>query len=98
MDVLREVIALRQAGDVQASLALVDRSLAEGMSSNYLLDNRARALAQLNRENEAIQIWEVLSECGDLELQEKSKAISFPAKMSLCLASCLVFFTAGRCT
>ena len=73
MDVLREVIALRQAGDVQASLALVDHSLAEGMSSNYLLDNRARALAQLNRENEAIQIWEVLSECGDLELQEKSK-------------------------
>ena len=71
MDVLREVIALRQAGDVQASLALVDRSLAEGMSSNYLLDNRARALAQLNRENEAIRIWEVLSECGDLELQEK---------------------------
>ena len=75
MDVLREVIALRQAGDVQASLALVDRSLAEGMSSNYLLDNRARALAQLNRENEAIRIWEVLSECGDLELQEKSKRL-----------------------
>ena len=75
MDVLREVIALRQAGDVQASLALVDRSLAEGMSSNYLLDNRARALAQLNRENEAIQIWEFLSECGDLELQEKSKRL-----------------------
>ena len=75
MDALREVIALRQAGDVQASLALVDRSLAEGMSSNYLLDNRARALAQLNRENEAIHIWEVLSECGDLELQEKSKRL-----------------------
>ena len=80
MDVLREVIALRQAGDVQASLALVDRSLAEGMSSNYLLDNRARALAQLNRENEAIQIWEFLSECGDLELQEKSKRLVFQQK------------------
>ena len=80
MDVLREVIALRQAGDVQASLALVDRSLAEGMSSNYLLDNRARALAQLNRENEAIRIWEVLSECGDLELQEKSKRLVFQQK------------------
>ena len=80
MDVLREVIALRQAGDVQASLALVDRSLAEGMSSNYLLDNRARALAQLNRENEAIQIWEVLSECGDLELQEKAKRLIYQYK------------------
>ena len=82
MDVLREVIALRQAGDVQASLALVDRSLAEGMSSNYLLDNRARALAQLNRENEAIQIWEVLSECGDLELQETSKRLVYLQRTS----------------
>ena len=84
MDVLREVIALRQAGDVQASLALVDHSLAEGMSSNYLLDNRARALAQLNRENEAIQIWEVLSECGDLELQEKSKRLVKLARQQQC--------------
>ena len=84
MDVLREVIALRQAGDVQASLALVDRSLAAGMSSNYLLDNRARALAQLNRENEAIQIWEFLSECGDLELQEKSKRLVKLARKQQC--------------
>ena len=82
MDVLREVIALRQAGDVQASLALVDRSLAEGISSNYLLDNRARALAQLNRENEAIQIWEFLSECGDLELQETSKRLVYLQRTS----------------
>ena len=95
MDVLREVIALRQAGDVQASLALVDRSLAEGMSSNYLLDNRARALAQLNRENEAIQIWEVLSECGDLELQEKSKRLVFQQKCRYILHRVLYFSRLG---
>ena len=95
MDVLREVIALRQAGDVQASLALVDRSLAEGMSSNYLLDNRARALAQLNRENEAIQIWEVLSECGDLELQEKSKRLVFQQKCRCVLRRVLYFSRLG---
>ena len=95
MDVLREVIALRQAGDVQASLALVDHSLAEGMSSNYLLDNRARALAQLNRENEAIQIWEVLSECGDLELQEKSKRLVFQQKCRCVLHRVLYFSRLG---
>ena len=95
MDVLREVIALRQAGDVQASLALVDRSLAEGMSSNYLLDNRARALAQLNRENEAIHIWEVLSECGDLELQEKSKRLVFQQKCRCVLHRVLYFSRLG---
>ena len=78
--VLKRVIALRQAGDVQGSLALIDRSLADGMSSHYLLDNRARALAQLKRENEAIQIWEVLSKCSDLELQEKSKRFIFQQK------------------
>ena len=95
MDVLREVIALRQAGDVQASLALVDRSLAEGMSSNYLLDNRARALAQLNRENEAIQIWEFLSECGDLELQEKSKRLVFQQKCRYVLNRVVYFSRLG---
>lgn len=95
MDVLREVIALRQAGDVQASLALVDHSLAEGMSSNYLLDNRARALAQLNRENEAIQIWEFLSECGDLELQEKSKRLVFQQKCRCVLHRVLYFSRLG---
>ena len=95
MDVLREVIALRQAGDVQASLALVDRSLAEGMSSNYLLDNRASALAQLNRENEAIQIWEFLSECGDLELQEKSKRLVFQQKCRCVLHRVLYFSRLG---
>ena len=80
MAVLRQVIALRQAGDVQGSLDLIDRSLAEGMFSNYLLDNRARALSQLNCENEAIQIWETLSKCGDLELQEKSKRLAYQQK------------------
>ena len=65
MDLIRQVIALRQSGDVQGSLDLIDRSFAEGVSSNYLLDNRARALSQLNREEEAIQIWESLFESSD---------------------------------
>lgn len=84
LDVLRQVISLRQAGDVQGSLALIDRSLADGMSSNYLLDNRARGLAQLNRETEAIQIWDALAECGDLELQEKSKRLVKLARQQQC--------------
>jgi tetratricopeptide (TPR) repeat protein len=80
MDLIRQVIALRQSGDVQGSLDLIDRSFAEGISSNYLLDNRARALSQLNCEREAIQIWEALSKCGDLELQEKSKRLIYQYK------------------
>ena len=80
MDLIRQVIALRQSGDVRGSLDLIDRSFAEGISSNYLLDNRARALSQLNREEEAIQIWEALSKCGDLELQEKSKRLVYQYK------------------
>lgn len=80
MDLIRQVIALRQSGDVQGSLDLIDRSFAEGISSNYLLDNRARALSQLNCEREAIQIWEALSKCGDLELQEKAKRLIYQYK------------------
>ena len=49
-------VSLRQAGDVQESIALIDRSLADGMSINNLLDNRARALMQLTRHIEAISI------------------------------------------
>ena len=84
MDLIRQVIALRQSGDVQGSLDLIDRSFAEGISSNYLLDNRARALSQLNCEREAIQIWEALSKCGDLELQEKAKRLSKLAYQQQC--------------
>jgi tetratricopeptide (TPR) repeat protein len=62
------------------------------MSSNYLLDNRARALAQLNRENEAIQIWEFLSGCGDLELQKKSKRLVFQQKCR-CVLHRVVYFS-----
>ena len=80
MDLIRQVIALRQSGDVQGSLDLIDRSFADGISSNYLLDNRARALSQLNCEREAIQIWEALSKCVDLELQEKSKRLIYQYK------------------
>ena len=57
INLLKQVIALRQSGDVQGSLDLVDRSLADGIFSNYLLDNRGRALIQLNRCVEAIPIW-----------------------------------------
>ncbi len=84
MDLIRQVIALRQSGDVQGSLDLIDRSFAEGISSNYLLDNRARALTQLNCEREAIQIWESLSKCDDLELQEKAKRLSKLACQQQC--------------
>ena len=53
LELLKRVIALRQAGKVQEPLALIDQSLADGMSSNNLLDDRARVLIQLNRHIEA---------------------------------------------
>lgn len=69
IDVLKRVIALRQGGDSQGSLDLVDRSLADGMFSIYLLDNRGRALIQLNRCIEAIPIWWTLHQSKPLQYE-----------------------------
>ena len=64
IDVLKRVIALHQEGDVQEFLALIDLPVADGMSSNNLLDNRSRTLIQLNCHIEAISIWRKLSQSG----------------------------------
>jgi hypothetical protein len=46
---------------LQESLALIDRYLADGMSSNNLWDNRARAVMNLNRDIEFIYLEEIVS-------------------------------------
>jgi tetratricopeptide (TPR) repeat protein len=73
--VLQRVVQLSQLGHANEALSVLDVARAEGIENDMLLDNRARVLSQLNREKEAIQIWESLSECSDLKLKEKSKRL-----------------------
>lgn len=58
---LREVIASREGGQAELSLALVERCLQLGWSSPWLRDNQARALVHLDRIEEAVGLWRDLA-------------------------------------
>ena len=58
---LGEVIGLREAGDAELSLQLIDQALALGLTSPWFQDNRARALLALGQRQEALGLWVQLS-------------------------------------
>ncbi|MCT0225746.1 hypothetical protein [Synechococcus sp. CS-1328] len=57
---LEEVIGLREQGQAQLSLGLIERALTSGLASPWLEDNRARALLVLGDEEAALAIWQAL--------------------------------------
>ena len=62
---LQEAIASREANRAGLSLALMEEALQQGWTSAWVLDNRARALVNLDRASEAQQIWEELQTSAD---------------------------------
>jgi len=69
--VLKQSIALREAGEAELSLRLLECACQAGMSNGWLLDNSARALLALGRFDEALAIWVDLSQQDDdVDLQE----------------------------
>lgn len=63
--VLQEIITARENHAAQLSLALAEETLAQGWHDPWLLDNQARALVHLQREAEALPIWEHLQRHQD---------------------------------
>lgn len=55
---LEEAIASREGDHAEFSLALMEHALDQGFRSPWLQDNRARALMQLDRAEEASAVWE----------------------------------------
>ena len=55
---LEEAIRLREEGQLEASLELIDAALAAGETDPWWLDNKARVLVELNNLCEALSIWE----------------------------------------
>ena len=71
---LKDVIALRDGGNNEASLRITDCALSTGANRDErLLDNRARALSNLNRLPEAITVWRDLQGSDNKDLRNKSK-------------------------
>lgn len=64
-EALLEIIATRDAEATQLSLELISLCEAQGWSSPWLLDNRARCLVHQGRDSEAVAIWEQLSRHHD---------------------------------
>ena len=61
---LQDVIALREAGDAERSLRLLEAAVEAGLVSDWIEDNRARALLVLGRTKEAQGLLQILSTCG----------------------------------
>ena len=59
---LEEAIASREGGAAHFSLALVEWALEAGYTSPWLQDNRARALINLQRPQEAFRLWQELAQ------------------------------------
>ena len=68
-EVLEEAIRLREDGRPDLSLALLDQAEAEGHRDGWLTDNRARALVQLQRHEEAKRLWRDLKSSEDQALR-----------------------------
>jgi hypothetical protein len=73
--VLDAAIALRESGQVEASLAILDRCSAEGHRSPWLAGNRARALLLLDRRDEALAIWQALAHSAHEAVSSSAQAI-----------------------
>ena len=72
-EVLEEAIRLREAGEAEQSLALLDHAETEGLEDGWLRDNRARALKELQRLEEAARVWSELANGDDPSLRNVAK-------------------------
>ena len=71
---LKDVVSVRNAGNNEASLRIIDCAIAAGAKRDErLLDNRARALNSLNRFPEAISVWNELQKSDDEDVRDRSK-------------------------
>lgn len=62
---LKEAISAREADHAGLSLALMEETLQQGWQSPWLHDNKARALVNLGRREEAMAIWHSLATSDD---------------------------------
>jgi tetratricopeptide (TPR) repeat protein len=70
---LQELIEAREAGVPELSLAMVDHAMSAGFENPWFSDNRARALVHLNRNVEAVAIWDSLASSDQSDVRAAAK-------------------------
>ena len=83
--VLEDAIRLRESGEAEASLQVLEQALAQGLQSPWIDDNRARALVQLERRAEALAIWETLAQGDDEGLRAMAEEMAARQRQELAL-------------
>merc|ERR1712185_101 len=73
LPLLKEAIGLREANDVALSLQVLEAAVAAGLRSGWIDDNRARALVNLERYSEALELWQALLTSDTPALQDSAK-------------------------
>lgn len=66
--VLHEIILARESGHSELSLLLATETLGQGWDDPWLIDNKARALVHLAREDEALALWLSLRQHANPEI------------------------------
>lgn len=68
LQLLQELSASREAGEIDLSLKLIAQAKQLGFQSHWIDDNEARALVHLQREAEAVTLWRNLEGKNDLTI------------------------------
>ena len=72
---LEQAIQLREHGEAEASLLLLEHLAEQGVRSPWLADNQARVLVNLQRRAEAMEIWDALGQSADVAVAEQAQAM-----------------------
>ena len=65
LQLLQELSASREAGEIDLSLKLIAKARQLGFQSHWINDNEARALVHLDRLQEAVALWRHLESSSD---------------------------------
>ena len=79
---LNQAIDLRNQGEGEASLALLEHLAGEGIRSPWLADNQARVLVNLQRKTEALEIWAALGRSPHSSVSEQAQAMGQQVKQA----------------
>ena len=74
---LNAAIRLREEGNPEMSLKMIEEELKSDNPNPWWLDNKARAYSELGRHIDALNIWQLLIRYPDVELAHTAKSMEY---------------------